>query len=93
MDPALLVHRLQGDLLRRGAKGTNQHYSGLQQFARRNRHILGPRLVRRLILVDSCAALLRHITEVSCCDLTKELELAFAPLTSDDPHEDDLGIN
>lgn len=63
---ALACH---GACLREMAAASGQQHQGLQAAARAYRQLLGPRLERRLIHLDSACDLLRRITAVSVDEL------------------------
>mmetsp|Transcript_67344 Transcript_67344/g.196881 ORF Transcript_67344/g.196881 Transcript_67344/m.196881 type:complete len:251 (+) Transcript_67344:91-843(+) len=72
-----LVSGLRGALLRSCARSSGRHFQGLAAAARSLRCIFEPGLARKLIKLDTCYNIMRHIDIVSCQELEKEVMEAF----------------
>jgi len=77
--------RLDGGLLRTTAASAGEHFEGLQQAARRckNKGLIGERLAKKLMRVDVCYNIIRHITGPSVDALLRELEVQLATVSGD----------
>jgi len=78
MDGASLLLSCHGACLRSISEALGEHSAGLATAVRKAR-LSGP-LRRRLLRLDTAAAVIRHITAPSVTDLQRDLDVALAPL-------------
>jgi cold shock CspA family protein len=93
MDEAnYLVVLAHGSSLRALSDAAGEHFEGLGVAARllRKRKLLSNKLAKKLVRLDECAAILRHITKASCSALAHSIqeELAMVLL----PGADEAGL-
>jgi len=74
----ILVHGLRGALLRRCAVFASTHFQGLAVAARSLRTVLTPRMVKRLVDLDTTYNVCRHMDRVVYDEMVAELERAFS---------------
>ena len=89
---AAIAMELHGDLLRGLCDALGVHCQGLSQAARRARAggLLDNGLCNKLVAVDTCFGLLRHVTKVSADRLRGDVFAAIVPAAQTHLHQPDV---
>ena len=89
---AAIVMELHGDLLRGLCDALGVHCQGLSQAAGRARAgaLLDNGLCNKLVAVDTCFGLLRHVTKVSADRLRGDVFAAIVPAAQTHLHQPDV---
>ena len=94
MDEAnYLVVLAHGSSLRALSDAAGEHFEGLGVAARllRKRKLLSNKLAKKLVRLDECAAILRHITKASCSALAHSIQEELTKLLI--PGADEAGLD